>query len=407
MTSDWQLLPFGDLTVNLDAVRVPVKKSDRRKGPYPYYGASGIVDHVDGHLFDGEYLLLAEDGENLRTQQTPIAFLASGKFWVNNHAHIVQGKAPHDTRFLMYALRHVDVRPYLTGSTMPKLTQSNMNRILLPVPPPVEQRIIASILGSLDDKIDLNRRMNQTLEAMAQALFRSWFVDFDPVRAKAEGRKPDGMDAETAALFPRALVTSGTGEIPAGWRWQPLDQVGTFLNGLALQRYPPKGQHSLPVLKIAQLRAGSLQGADLASADVPSDYIIEDEDLVFSWSGSLLVSIWAGGRCALNQHLFKVDSPSFPQWFVHHWCLHHLPEFQRIAAAKATTMGHIQRHHLTQAMVAVPPEDLVRAGDSAIAPLWRRWLLNAQESRTLAALRDLLLPKLLSGEMRAGGRDAS
>src|SRR5260221_2358878 len=129
MDDGWGVRPFGELTINFENRRVPVKGPDRRHGPYPYYGASGIVDFVDDYLFDGEYLLVAEDGENLRTRQTPIAFLASGRFWVNNHAHILTGNERADTRFLMYALRHIDINAYLTGAVMPKLTQRNLNRI--------------------------------------------------------------------------------------------------------------------------------------------------------------------------------------------------------------------------------------------------------------------------------------
>ena len=176
---------LGELTDNFDSVRIPVKQAERQPGPYPYYGASGIVDHIDNYLFDGEYLLIAEDGENLRTRNTPVAFLAKGKFWVNNHAHIVRGNHKANTRYLMYALSELDIGGYLTGSTMPKLTQGNMNRIRVQTPSLPEQRAIAHILGTLDDKTELNRRMNETLEAMARALFKSWFVDFDPVRAKA------------------------------------------------------------------------------------------------------------------------------------------------------------------------------------------------------------------------------
>ena len=188
MAGEWQERTLGDLTENFDSVRVPVKEADRLSGSYPYYGASGIVDHVDGFLFDGEYLLIAEDGENLRTRATPVAFMARGKFWVNNHAHIVRGNDKADTRFLMYSLAAADISGFLSGSTMPKLTQGNMNRIPLLTPPLPEQRAIAHILGTLDDKIELNRRMNETLEAMARTLFKSWFVDFDPVRAKMGGR---------------------------------------------------------------------------------------------------------------------------------------------------------------------------------------------------------------------------
>src|SRR6266849_1693832 len=167
MTDDWRERPLAELTDNFDGMRVPVKEADRRAGPYPYYGASGIVDYVDSYLFDGEYLLIAEDGENLRTRNTPVAFLARGKFWVNNHAHIVRGNSEADTRFLMYALKAADISGYLSGSTMPKLTQGNMNRVPILAPTVDEQRTIAHILGSLDDKIDLNRRMSETLVALA------------------------------------------------------------------------------------------------------------------------------------------------------------------------------------------------------------------------------------------------
>ena len=165
LAGEWKAVPLGDLTENFDGKRVPVKERDRRPGPYPYYGASGVVDSVDGYLFDGEYLLVGEDGENLRTRQTPIAFLASGKFWVNNHAHIVRGNHRADTRFLCYALAQTDISGYLTGSTMPKLTQGNLNRIPVVAPPLPEQRAIAHILGTLDDKIAKNAELNHHLPA--------------------------------------------------------------------------------------------------------------------------------------------------------------------------------------------------------------------------------------------------
>ena len=236
LPGEWRMCTLGELTDNFDAIRIPVKRRDRRPGPYPYYGASGVVDHVDGFLFDGEYLLIAEDGENLRTRTTPIALLANGKFWANNHAHIVRGNGNANTRFLMYALSGLDLSGYLTGSTMPKLTQGNMNRISLLTPPLPEQRAIAHILGTLDDKIELNRRMNETLEQMARALFKSWFVDFDPVRAKMEGRwRPGqslpGLPAHLYDLFPSRLVPSELGPIPAGWEVKPLESFGEIITG--------------------------------------------------------------------------------------------------------------------------------------------------------------------------------
>lgn len=262
-----------------------------------------------------------------------------------------------------------------------------------------EMRRIVDILGALDKKIELNRQINATLEATARALFKSWFVDFDPVRAKSEGRDT-GLPPEVAALFPDSFEPSELGDIPNGWRTAGLDDIASFLNGLALQKYPPLDDQSLPVIKIAQLRAGSTSGADLASADVASEYVVEDGDVLFSWSGSLECVLWAGGKGALNQHLFKVTSTSFPKWSIYLWIHRHLEDFRHIAAGKATTMGHIQRHHLRDARLVIPSGGVIGRADSVFAPLVERMLIGRLESRTLAQLRDALLPGLLSGEIR-------
>ena len=224
-------------------------------------------------------------------------------------------------------------------------------------------------------------------------------MDFDPVRAKAEGRD-SGLPKPIADLFPDTFEDSALGEIPTGWQVRGLDEIARFLNGLALQKYPATNGRALPVIKIAQLRAGTSKGADAASADLEPEYIVDDGDVLFSWSGSLECVLWPGGRGALNQHLFKVTSTEFPKWLYYLGIQQHLADFRHIAAGKATTMGHIQRHHLSDAKLAVPSSRLMKVIDSSIAPLvegiWRRRV----ESRTLAALRDTLLPKLISAELR-------
>ena len=400
MSSEWPLLKLGDLTVNLDTKRKPVKEADRKSGPYPYYGASGIVDYVNGYIFNGEHLLIAEDGENLRTRQTPIAFRACGKFWVNNHAHIVVGNERASTRYLEYAVLGLDITSYLTGAVMPKLTQGNLNRIEVPCPPREVQDAIVGVLGSLDDRITLLRETNATLEAIAQALFKSWFVDFDPVRAKMEGRPPTGMDEATAALFPDSFEESELDLVPRGWRVIALDEIANYLNGLPLQKFPATGQDDLPVIKIAQLRKGDSVGADMASRNIKPEYIIQNGDVLFSWSGSLEVEIWCGGEGALNQHLFKVTSTNYPKWFYYLWTRHHLEHFRQVAASKATTMGHIQRAHLSGAKVFVPPKEVLLAANTVLQPIIERLIETALQAQTLSTLRDTLLPRLISGQLR-------
>jgi type I restriction enzyme S subunit len=279
-----------------------------------------------------------------------------------------------DSTYLSYAvlaakpqfLAQIDLAGHGTG----KLPTDIFKAIRIRVPDEEEQRAIARMLSELDDKIDLNRRISQTLEAIAQALFKSWFVDLEH-------------------------------EWPTDdWQTKPLDSVAGFLNGLALQKYPvADGEESLPVIKIAQLRAGHTKSADRAGMSVPEAYVINDGDLLFSWSGSLEVDFWCGGRGALNQHLFKVSSTVAPLWFAYFWTKHHLPEFRSIAANKATTMGHIQRKHLTAAEVLLPPPAVLAAMDKAMRPIITHMIQLRLEARTLAELRDELLPKLLSGEL--------
>lgn len=339
---------------------------------------------------------------------------------------VIRGKeGVTDNDFAFYLTRWGEFRSFaiaqMSGSSgRQRVPAESLAGFEVPVPPLPEQRAIAHILGTLDDKIELNRRMNETLEAMAQALFKSWFVDFDPVVVKAikAGNpipdkfakraanyrdNPDalGLPEHIMRLFPDRFVDSELGPIPAGWEVKALDKIAHFQNGLALQKYRPRpGEERLPVVKIAQLRSGRADSGEWASANIRPDCILEDGDVVFSWSGSLLLKIWHGGRAALNQHLFKVTSEKYPKWFYYNWIQQHLPAFIRIASGKATTMGHIRRNHLSEAKCTVPIQQVIEKINDQFDPLIKHWVHNELKSRTLAALRDTLLPKLISGELR-------
>ena len=184
--------------------------------------------------------------------------------------------------------------------------------------------------------------------------------------------------------------------IPKGWSVKPLDEIANFLNGLALQKYPPENENDyLPVIKIRELRNGVTETSDRASRKLPKEYIIKDGDLLFSWSGSLEVKFWVGGDGALNQHLFKVTSKDYPLWFCYHWILHHLQDFRNIAEEKTTTMGHIKREHLSKALCLVPEN--IYPLDPIIQPIFSKMLANEKESQLLIKTRELLLPELMTG----------
>lgn len=202
---------------------------------------------------------------------------------------------------------------------------------------------------------------------MAETLFRQWFVE----------------------------------EADESWEERPLSSIATFLNGIACQKYPPKNEMDrLPVLKIKELSSGITENSDWASSDIKADYIVHRGDIIFSWSASLMVKIWDGDSCVLNQHLFKVTSEEFPKWFYYLWCKEHLREFISKASAHATTMGHIKRSDLDQAMVLVPDQNTVSNMTTSVAPLLEKCIEITAQIKTLEKLRDTLLPKLMSGEVR-------
>lgn len=274
-----------------------------------------------------------------------------------------------NNEFLYYLLKF-NIPNFISnsyGAVFDTITKGTFDQIYVPLPLLPEQKAIAAVLSSLDDKIDLLHRQNKTLEVLAETLFRQWFME----------------------------------ETQDGWEEKPLDEVANYLNGLACQKYPPKNElEKLPVLKIKELKNGFSENSDRASTDISQEYIVENGDIIFSWSGSLVVKIWDGEKCILNQHLFKVTSEFYPKWFFYFWTKFHLDKFISIAESKATTMGHIKRKDLTSSLVLVPPDSELMEMDNKVSPLIDKIILNNRQIRKLEKLRDTLLPKLISGEVR-------
>ena len=269
-----------------------------------------------------------------------------------------------------------------TGSAIPHISQKQIEDYKILLPNLEIQRRIASILSSLDRKIELNNKINVDLEEMAQAIFKNWFVDFEPFK--------DGK-----------FVDSELGMIPEGWKVGTLTEIASYMNGLAMQKFPPENdEDSLPVLKIKELGQGFCgPDSDRCSCNIKDECKIHSGDVIFSWSGTLLVDVWCGGDCGLNQHLFKVTSNDYPKWFYYYWTKHHLQEFIHIAKDKAVTMGHIKRGHLEEALVAIPDNDSMEKAHELFEPILSKMISLRLENSRLSLLRDTLLPRLMSGEL--------
>jgi type I restriction enzyme S subunit len=402
----WRFYPIGELTENLDSMRIPVKELNRRPGAHPYYGASGIVDYVDGYLFDGEHLLVAEDGENLRSRQTPIAFIANGKFWVNNHAHVLRGNALALTRFLVYALQNGDFRPYLTGSTLPKLTQGNLNQIPILTPPLPEQARIVHVLRALDDKIELNRCMNETIETIACTIFKAWFVTFDPVKDKKAGRIPS-LRSETANLFPTSLQDSQAGMIPAGWTTAPILAIADLLSG-GTPKTDRKDYWGGTILWASAKDVSQCGDAFLCITErtITDKGLAESATQIIPALATLIVARGATtGRMvisaedmAMNQTCYALVSKVKAPFTLYCHLKHEMEQLLR--GAHGSVFDTITTSSFQNVRVVIPPKLLVEAFERLISPLFLTLRSNVLQNITLEMLRNALLPKLLSGKLR-------
>lgn len=290
---------------------------------------------------------------------------------LNQRVGKIISKGENDLVFFYYFFKDKETHRYLANQSSGSANQANISKndilgLTSEIPEPPEQKAIAEVLSSLDDKIDLLHRQNLTLEQMAETLFRQWFVE----------------------------------EAKEDWKEKPLSSIATFLNGLACQKFPPKNEvEKLPVLKIKQLRNGFSEDCDWCTTDVKPEYLIKNGDVIFSWSASLMVKIWDGDNCILNQHLFKVTSDEFPKWYYYLWSKHHLKEFISISASHATTMGHIKRGDLDNAIVLVPIDDEMIEFSEIQTPIIDKIISNNKQLKKLVSMRETLLPKLVSGEI--------
>ena len=380
---EWEVKKWGDLAT------LEYGKSFRdysySTGEYPVFGTNGQIGWSNEYLCHTDGVIIGRKGayRGVRYSATP--------FFVIDTAFFLKPKEDFDIKWAYYELLSHNINSLDSGSAIPSTSRTDFYSIRVGIPPLKEQQNIGKILYDIDSKIELNQQMNKTLESIAQALFKHWFIDFEFPDENGQPYKSSGGE----------MVDSELGEIPQNWEIKRLDEVADFLNGLALQKYPAINENNyLPVIKIKEMNSGISESSDKASSDIPSEYIVDDGDILFAWSGSLGVSIWCNGKGALNQHLFKVTSLTYPKWFYYRWLLSYLPEFIDIARDKATTMGHIQRHHLSESLVAVPDTSTIAVMNDIFNPVMERIINLKIENKTLATIRDSLLPKLISGKIR-------
>uniref|UniRef100_UPI004047EAB5 restriction endonuclease subunit S n=1 Tax=Aliarcobacter sp. TaxID=2321116 RepID=UPI004047EAB5 len=397
MSSNWQEVILDDIVVFLNSKRVPLSSLERKKiqGKYPYYGASGIVDYINDYVFDGKHLLISEDGENLKTRNTPIAFFADGKYWVNNHAHILDEKEEGVLEYLKYYFSILNIMPYLTGAVQPKLNKKTLSSILINLPKKDLRLKINHILSTLDDRIELNRKMNQTLESMASAIFKSWFVDFDPVHAKAncEGEaeleniaKELGISKAILDLFPSEFIESELGMIPKGWEWKSFGDVVVPKRGKTITKSTIT-EGNIPVV------AGGL-----SPAYYHGEYNAEAPTITISASGAN-----AGYVNLYNENIWASDCSYInninTKYVYSMYLFLKAQQYEITRMQQGAAQPHVYPKDLMRLMIVDCGEKFWELLEKMITPIFEKIAINQNEIQTLEKTRDTLLPKLLSGEI--------
>ncbi len=360
----WTIKTLGDVVDLKRGFDLPA--SQRVGGDFPIYSSSGLTGTHNDYAVKGPCVITGRYGTIGKV------FYSSGDCWPLNTALYSCDFKGNNPRFIFYLLQIVPWREYATASAVPGINRNHVNTHEMAIPDSETQERIVNLLDSFTDKIALNNRINGYLEELFDSCFKQSL----------------NMVDET-------------------WDTASLLDIADYKNGLAMQKFRPNiGDKGLPVLKIRELGQESCgKDAERCRSDIDESVTVHDGDLVFSWSGTLLLRFWAGGDAGLNQHLFKVTSEVYPSWFYYAWTKHHLARFTMLAKDRATTMGHIKRSALEESEVLLPPKEKLTMQTKCMQPIIDQVIANKIEVRKLAALRDALLPKLMSGEIEVSKID--
>ncbi|HFI0671348.1 TPA: restriction endonuclease subunit S [Streptococcus suis] len=296
--------------------------------------------------------------------------------------------------YYVFELIKKEIQKTSSGSIQDNINIDYLTKLKLKVPNKDYQDRIVNLLSTIDKKILINNQINEELEAMAKTLYDYWFVQFDFPDENGKPYKSSGGKMVYNDQLKR--------EIPEGWGVDSLWNIATFYNGLAMQKFRPASEtdESLPVIKIREMFSGFSKDTEKASTTIPKEAIIEAGDILFSWSATLEVILWGGEKGALNQHIFKVTSEKYPKSFIYNELRSYLKVFKTIAELRKTTMGHITQDHLKQAMIIVPPNDLIDEIHNRISLILKQQLDLKQQNQELSQLRDWLLPMLMNGQVK-------
>ena len=384
---------LGECVEILDNRRIPLSSIQRKElnKVYPYYGAQGIIDYVDDYLFDGDYVLVAEDGNNLKSRVEPIAIWASGKFWVNNHAHILGEKNGFDLKYIYYLLNNTDIRGFISGSAQPKLNQENMSEILVALPSLSIQRNISSFLFSLDSKISLNQAINRNLESIAKQLYDYWFVQFDFPNEEGKPYKSSGGKMVWNEVLKR--------EIPEGWEVKPLFESVSVQYGFPFSTESfTEEVTNIPVVRIRDILDGTISAYSFEETD--EKYHLNEGDVLVGMDGNFHMNYWHNNNAYLNQRCVRIR-PYSNSPISSIQVLYSIKPFIKAKEqnAKGSTVGHLSDKDMKGLFLLEPKMSQAFNPRKVFDSILKQAIKGKQEINTLTRQRDELLPLLMNGQV--------
>ncbi|OQX75589.1 MAG: hypothetical protein B6D61_10110 [Bacteroidetes bacterium 4484_249] len=387
---------LGQVADNYDNIRVPLSAKQREtiKKVYPYYGAQNIIDYVDDYIFDGEYILVAEDGENLKSQNNNVCNLVNGKFWVNNHAHIIKAKNDFNTKYLYYYLNLVNFKPFITGSAQPKLTKDNLNLIPLQLPDLPTQKAIAKVLSDLDAKIELNNKINQELEAMAKTLYDYWFVQFDFPDENGKPYKSSGGKMVYNEELKR--------EIPNGWKVVKIGNVlKTVLGGTPKTKNIDFWNGDIPWLNSGEIANFPIINSEAKitneAINQSATALMKKGTVLISITRHLRPSILAIDACANQSVVGILETNTIKSSFIYPTLKNEIPRY--MALRTGAQQPHINKETIDETFIILPQMETLEKYYKIVNPIYSKIINTTFQNQQLIALRDWLLPMLMNGQV--------
>ncbi|VVB70060.1 Type-1 restriction enzyme MjaXIP specificity protein [uncultured archaeon] len=404
---EWDIVTVTDVSQNFDNKRKPISSNERlkMKGQYPYYGAAGIIDYIDDFNYDGNYLLIAEDGTVTSDGSKPMLQLPNGKFWVSNHAHVLKCQNYEDTLFLYYQLKNTNIIPFITGAVQPKLSQENLNKIKFGWPRKFEERKkFTKILSDFDSKIELNQRMNENIEKIGQSLFKQWFVNYEFPNEKGKPYSSSGG----------ILIDSELGKIPKKWIVTKLRDFVDVIKGCSYSSIDlSKSDNALVTLKSITRGGGFNENGfkEYVGKFKPEQQIYEDEIVVAHTD--LTQNAEVLGQPALIRSMGKYKAliasldlvvvrpkEHYSKFYIYYLLKDTKFQEHAYSYANGSTVLHLSSKAIPEYLAIIPSNELLKSFYGIIEKFNERIKLNLHQTKNLEELRDSLLPKLMSGQIR-------